>query len=183
MILTHSLILTHYLKGTVWPIRSMLHVPHWVPGWYERTNHLCEIQMTDWMKATHMNIYISGHGPKAWKVSGLAAWIWIEKTIIHMFVNSKNPYPFKKIKACYKLISNISFFHYWREYYSIIQWREKQLKQSKAQNNWSKYLLNQQIEVKWHSLQETGHYDEPCWIEVKRLIQILTHIQPYRYTH
>jgi len=75
------------------------------------------------------------------------------------------------------------FFHYWREYYSIIQWREKQLKQSKAQNNWSKYLLNQQIEVKWHSLQETGHYDEPCWIEVKCLIQILTHIQPYRYTH
>jgi len=146
-------------------------------------NHLCEIQMTDRMKATHMNIYISGHGPKAWKVSGLAAWIWIGKTIIHMFVNSKNPYPFKKIKACYKLISNISFFHYWREYYSIIQWREKQLKQSKAQNNWSKYLLNQQIEVKWHSLQETGHYDEPCWIEVKRLIQILTHIQPYRYAH
>ena len=141
------------------------------------------INQTDWMKATYMKIYIAGHGPEAWKVSGLAAWIWIEKTIIHMFVNSKNPYPFKKIKACYKLISNISFFHYWREYYSIIQWREKQLKQSKAQNNWSKYLLNQQIEVKWHSLQETGHYDEPCWIEVKRLIQILTHIQPYRYAH
>ena len=48
---------------------------------------------------------------------------------------------------------------------------------TKAHKNRSKYLLTEHIEVKWHSLQEIGYYNEPCWIEVKRLTQILTHIQ------
>ena len=40
-----------------------------------------------------------------------------------------------------------------------------------------KYLLTEHIEVKWHNLQQKGYCNESCWIEMKRLVQILTHIQ------
>jgi hypothetical protein len=42
----------------------------------------------------------------------------------------KNSYPFKKNQGMLQVdIQHYLFFHYWRQYYSIIQWREKQLKQ------------------------------------------------------
>jgi len=80
----------------------------------------------------------AGHGPEAWKVSGLAAWIWIEKTIIHMFVNSKNPYPFKKNQGMLQVdIQHFLFFII--EGNTIVLFNE-------GRNNWNnqKHKINDQ---------------------------------------